>query len=213
MTSIETDLKKKLVSRNGVFGTTTRRFAHIGSGDGLGQGSNRRDLNYFALGQEKQNNGSLNNNGQAEVRKEQVKPSPSFASASTRFNNLEALKDIKPAPGAYEVGVKWKKGSQGLFHSGGNRFSYQEVDNGIPGPGQYNTPITAIKVPEENEYGRKHMISAAPRFQGQSGPSLSRSKITGPGPGSYETEYLYGNMNKPTFNIALAQGQLRAAGL
>ena len=33
-----------------------------------------------------------------------------------------------------------------------------------------------------------------------------KEKVPVPGPGSYDSEFLYGNMNKPTFNMSIAEG-------
>ncbi len=197
VSSIETDLKKKLVSRSGVFGTTTKRFISPTED----QPSNE-PVNSF----------QQQNNKQQEPIKHNIlpeapnKPSASFASTSTRFDHNNLLKEVKPAPGEYEVGVKWVKGRHGLFNSGGTRFNTLN-DNGLPGPGQYNAVVTAIPNHNNDVYEKpkgNHMISSAARFA----ESTSAPKAV-PGPGYYDSEYPYGNLNKPTFNMVIAQASLR----
>ena len=54
-----------------------------------------------------------------------------------------------------------------------------------------------MRDPGENR--KDILLSSAPRFQAAAsrlGPGL--------GPGSYDPEFLYGNLNKPTFNMSIA---------
>jgi hypothetical protein len=204
--SIETDLKKKLVSRSGVFGTTTKRFMHAQGNDDqlLCRDPLKHSLVAGLLDSASMSSGdNLNYNNNRE--KEPPKPSAAYASNTKRFDANIGGKDKKPAPGEYEISQKWVKGKQGLFFSGGDRFNHK-IENDLPGPGQYSNPIAAINIhTNSTSESTKHMISTAPRFE----QPVKRRVGEVPGPGSYDSEYLYGNLNRPTFNMAIAQASLK----
>jgi len=67
-----------------------------------------------------------------------------------------------------------------------------------PGPGAY-TSQSSIKPAPPN---RKNILqTTGPRFM-QTESAYAQPK---PGPGAYNVEHLYGNMNRPTFNITIAE--------
>ena len=69
------------------------------------------------------------------------------------------------------------------------------------GPGAYSVPTT-IKA---GKPGRKNlMLTSAPRF-GAGGFLLGSDADDLPGPGQYDYEMPYGNLLKPTYNVAIAE--------
>lgn len=72
------------------------------------------------------------------------------------------------------------------------RFNWKT--NGVPGPGTYDSGVVSLHIvkPRNGE-----MLVRSKRFE---------NKIENiPGPGAYDAEYMYGNLNKPTFNITIAK--------
>ena len=68
--------------------------------------------------------------------------------------------------------------------------------SGTIGPGSYKLKST-ITVKRSN---RKNVfVSTTGRFTGKN------ELVDVPGPGEYQPEYAYGNMIRPTFNIAIAE--------
>jgi len=100
-----------------------------------------------------------------------------------------------PPPGAYDTSIKWKK-SQGVmrFNSGGQRFPDPRQETDV-GPGEYKMPA-CIQLQKGKK--TKVMVSSGQR-------STLGVPSEGPGPGSYDTQLAYGNMLRPTFNIAIAE--------
>ena len=96
-----------------------------------------------------------------------------------------------------------RQGGKGVLSSGEKRFAPVSGHAPLadaPGPGTYAFR-SSIKVPKKN---RKNVfVSKATRFNNNS--IASRTAQAQPGPGSYDTEYLYGNLNKRTFNMTVAE--------
>ncbi|KAJ8613947.1 hypothetical protein CTAYLR_008786 [Chrysophaeum taylorii] len=98
-----------------------------------------------------------------------------------------------PPPGAYEVGVDWTKNVKGVakLSSGTSTKDRTPTTNSV-GPGSYDIPPTIrVAMPRKQ-------LTTAPRF-----PEAS-SEDEGPGPGAYDYQLPYGNMLKPTYNVAIA---------
>merc|ERR1711871_1373934 len=88
-------------------------------------------------------------------------------------------------------------GRKGMLSSGAKRFQSGTLSGAQSiGPGSYETK-GSIKVDKRNR--KKVFVSREQRFH-------SHSKVDRtPGPGSYDSEFLYGNMNKRTFNMTIAE--------
>ena len=103
-----------------------------------------------------------------------------------------------PPPGAYDIAQSWKKGSGvGLISSGEARFRASRATDAVPGPGRY-THASSLKPTAPNRKGI--MVGSDARFRA---PRAAAQ----PGPGTYDPEFLFGNLNKPTFNMSIADGQ------
>ncbi|KAK3272820.1 hypothetical protein CYMTET_18903 [Cymbomonas tetramitiformis] len=199
--SFTTDLSKKVVSRNGVFGTTTQRFA-----------STKSSASYLFMGNDEAP-------GPGQYEEPEGSPSPSrlkktssvFASTSNRFQKEKANTDPGkpktqseqkvPPPGSYESENYWvDKKSQGMrrseaFISAAPRFNGKEVNPGmaantIPGPGSYEP-----KKLEKPPHNRSCFISNSSRFD--------RSTSVAPGPGTYANEDPSNAMVKRSFNVTI----------
>ena len=197
------EMNKKLVSRTGVFGSTTRRFATIGSSNAVEDAapppSQVLDTRSSVLSE-----GSSTLRGAISGRPRQkapLQPSAAFASQTRRGASLEAAAAQAPPPGTYDVNINWTKqalrGGKGVLGSGSQRFKPKAVDNEV-GPGAYYNPKSYIK-----EFGGG-FVSKEERFDFK--PKTSSE----PGPGSYSPEYLYGNLNKRTFNMTIAEQEALA---
>ena len=208
--SMAAELDKKLVSRTGVFGSTTKRFAHgmtsgSGSGKSPGPGSytitkNLGEESTFLLGDP--NGGSSIGSGSVAGRPRNtrfVNQSSSFASSSKRGAALKG--DDVPPPGSYNVPSDWsasalkKGGRKGVLGSGSERFNRKAMGEGGVGPGAYHTNQGFVKAAENP---KNVMVSTEKRFK----PKRTQQV---PGPGAYDTEFLYGNLNKRTFNMTIAE--------
>ena len=171
-------LDKRLVGRTGVFGTTTKRFHALEADAVPGPGTYKGAA-------------AVVESGAKAVRR---KPLSSFASG-TRRSGETRIQDVPP-PGTYEMPAKWSTGSgQGLLSSGGARFVTTKSAIQNPGPGRYDAK-SSLKPPNPNR--KNVMCSVTTRFEHK---DLS---LKFPGPGSYDAEFLYGNLNKPTFNMSIA---------
>lgn len=83
--------------------------------------------------------------------------------------------------------------------AGGKRFQQSDQTSATTdvGPGTYSVPTTMG--PKKSVNRRPDvMLTAAPRFH-------ERSSTNVPGPGHYDTQMLYGNMLKQTYNVAIAE--------
>ena len=76
------------------------------------------------------------------------------------------------------------------------KFKQKVVDNSI-GPGAYHNPT-----PFSSNGGA--FVSKKERF------NFKQKASDDPGPGSYSPEYLYGNLNKRTFNMTIAEQEALA---
>lgn len=186
--SMSGELQKKLVSRAGVFGSTTKRF-HDTSKDAIpGPGSYK---------------GIEVPEGEAFVptnaRSISKKQGSVFSSITNRSLDKKPM-DVPP-PGTYNVGTKWTTGSgAGLIASGGQRFPKPRPAEQTPGPGRYQAK-SSLKPAGSNR--KMIMQTTVPRFEDTlMKDALEKNPV--PGPGSYDTEFLYGNLNKPTFNMSIA---------
>ena len=200
--SMVNELDKKLVSRTGVFGSTTKRFAHgmTSSDNGKSPGPGSYTISK-SLGEHAsysiidESHGSIAGRNRAKRGQQ----SSSFASTSKRG---QALKPGEvPPPGTYDVRSNWstdalkKGGKKGILGSGSQRFKQKSSNNGGLGPGAYYKPQDFVKNVENTT---NVMVSSEKRFKKKKSNNV-------PGPGSYDTEFLYGNMNKRTFNMSIAE--------
>lgn len=129
------------------------------------------------------------------------KPSSSFASSGGRFKQWGKRDgDEAPPPGHYNVQVKWGRGRHGLLRGTSQRFRDKVVDT--PAPGQYYSGTEKLArrgVAAITGHAGNPLVARSERFR-------AASPDTSPlGPGSYDTDYLYGNLNRPTFNITIAE--------
>ena len=119
-----------------------------------------------------------------------------------------------PPPGAYDVAKvasseNWSQGKKGLLGSGAARFkrgnSTQTGQSSDPGPGQYSIQGTIGR--QKSALNRKGIpfVSTQKRFANVSGAPVENDVIRTPGPGSYDVDPLYGNFNKRTFNMTIAE--------
>lgn len=201
------EMNKKLVSRTGVFGSTTRRFAEIGASNNDEQASpvhpsgNLLDAGSSVLS----GGGSSTLPGTISGRPRRQAPlqrSAAFASKTKRGESLEAAAAQAPPPGTYDVQASWITGGsgKGVLGSGSQRFKQKASDN-IVGPGAYHNPQSFVKQGAGVSEG---FISKERRFN-------FKAKVSDePGPGSYNPEYLYGNLNKRTFNMTIAEQEALA---
>ena len=130
-----------------------------------------------------------------------------FASRTQRgqYQVVEA-----PDPGAYDVvgpsnQENWKRGTgNGLLASGAQRFKQAETDLAFtPGPGQYKINGSLGKLGKGTNRKRVGFVSTEKRFSKKGGETIQTSRA--PGPGSYDVDPLYGNFNKRTFNMSIAE--------
>lgn len=200
--SMVEDLQKKLVSRTGVFGSTTKRFAHgmnsnKAKGPGPGSYTISKSLGDHSLESPSLGDGGGSIAGRSRPRGQQ---SSSFASTSKRGAALKS--GDGPPPGAYNVPSDWsaralkKGGKKGVLGSGSQRFNRKQYGEGGVGPGAYYNPQSFATKNVDNP--TNVMVSTEKRFKPKKGSSV-------PGPGAYDTEFLYGNMNKRTFNMSIAE--------
>jgi hypothetical protein len=123
-----------------------------------------------------------------------------------RFGDDAPPVPLAPGPGAYNVATKLgRRGPhvslKGQYDSHASRFSGAGAGGKVgamPGPGQYNpsagTFSTSVK--------KDATISKGLRFRGP-GSGAPRGGDA-PGPGHYDVEFTYGNLNQPTFNMKIA---------
>lgn len=218
---LATNLNKKLVGRNGVFGTTTDRFQFFyqGNDDAPGPGT-------YSKGAEL--------SGETTIRHALArKPSSCFASGTSRFEGGgggegpgEAMTGAQggaqgvqtaygPPPGAYEMDDPWARvgrqrvparhgervfiSTQPRFKgggAGGRRRSAGET----PGPGHYaegsKSHLSRTQPPDLRRAARAGFSSNSGRFK-------SSNTIT-PGPGSYNDARPGLTLIKRSFNVTLA---------
>jgi Sperm-tail PG-rich repeat len=112
----------------------------------------------------------------------------------------DVLESDSPCPGTYYVEEKWdsSRGVIAMERSCSKRFQQQHRDGEHLGPGSYDAHSA-----QGFSGGRKGlMASGQQRFSG-AGSALCTSDT--PGPGHYNSDLLYGNLCKPTHNIAIAE--------
>ena len=191
------DLGKKVTSTNGIFGSTTTRFAshksqesymYLGTDETPGPGDYKAITSF------------------REGRRKFRRPGSMFTSTTDRFtgkgksNKKPQDVDAGPPPGAYEMQDPWdwernkykqiRKG--GAFVSTAQRFGMRDETKNVrsPGPGAY-TPRKTDHRPLVN---RTCMISKESRFKG--------STTLTPGPGTYANEDS-GSMLKRSYNVSI----------
>ena len=190
------DLGKKVTSTNGIFGSTTTRFAshksqesymYLGTDETPGPGDYKAVTSF------------------REGRRKFRRPGSMFTSTTDRFtgkgksNKKPQDVDAGPPPGAYEMQDPWnwernkykqiRKG--GAFVSTAQRFTRDETKNvRSPGPGAY-TPRKTDHRPLVN---RTCFISKESRFKG--------STTLTPGPGTYANEDS-SSMLKRSYNVSI----------
>tara|TARA_B100000795_G_scaffold236935_1_gene197326 strand:+ start:542 stop:1945 length:1404 start_codon:yes stop_codon:yes gene_type:complete len=196
------EMNKKLVSRTGVFGSTTRRFAEIGASSKIDEAftpeSNLTQASVLSGGGSSTLPGSISGRPR---RQAPLQRSAAFASKTQRGAGNETGSGVDVM---YDVSMDWSKnalkGGKGVLGSGSQRFKHKNVDNEV-GPGMYHTEATFIKPGAGNSEG---FVSKEKRFD------FKRVISQEPGPGSYSPEYLYGNLNKRTFNMTIAEQEALA---
>ena len=135
-----------------------------------------------------------------------VKPSSYFASDTSRTSlaDTRPARDAVPPPGAYELKTEWRA-ARGVAKLGSGpvaRFTEAaSMTSQKIGPGAYSMPTTI----KPGKPGRKNlMLSSAPRF-GAGGFAPGTEADEAPRPGAYDYEMPYGNLLKPTYNVAIAE--------
>jgi len=174
-TSFVKILERKPVSRCTTFGSTTKRFFKR-INDVESPGPADYDMK--------------------ETRSQ--KPSSNFVSNTQRFRSKKKMQT--PDPGAYNVNSKWTTGKRrtGTMQYGTERFSESAPKSDTPGPGKY---YRQKKMGNASPNRRNVFGSVEPRFK----PKTSKYAIPNPGPGQYNTDNLYGTLNRPTFNMSIAE--------
>jgi Sperm-tail PG-rich repeat len=149
----------------------------------------------------------------------QPRNSSAFASSVQRFEHkqqrrrrrqqhnglvADVVEDVaqsnSPCPGDYYEEEKWdsSRGVIAMDRSCSKRFQQQHRDGEHLGPGSYD-----VQSAHGFSGGRKGLLaSGQQRFCG-AGSALCTSDT--PGPGHYNSDLLYGNLCKPTHNIAIAE--------
>lgn len=211
------EIAKKVTARSGAFGTSTRRFPQteaVSDGSGRAQRffdtrKDRRGSSFNAPRASKQQSliwtsaqcaaGVVS---EGKVPKQQRMPScrSSFFASSTGRSPAERQATVPP-PGAYDVAVDWNKakGVAKLFSGAKLRIAPDPKSTSESlGPGSYNLPPTIKKATPSR---KKLMVSSASRFPPASEHHRDEDM---PGPGSYDYQLPYGNLLKPTYNVAIA---------
>ena len=204
------ELEKKLVSRNGAFGSSSKRFPKweadtVGSKSAPGSsGGLKLATGDAAAPPARPKNNAKPFKGRPErnflqkagAASGSAKTS-SFASKSNRFQRSGG--DHAPPPGTYDVSLPWKARNVVPLHSGpADRIKQETSETGNVGPAQYNIKSSFGK--GSGVRNRKDiLVSTQSRFDAKGyGNDV-------PGPSSYYPEYAMGGMIRPTFNIAIAE--------
>lgn len=184
--TLASEVEKKLVSRTGVFGSTAKRF----------QEKPGRDARTPPNVPERQAE-------EGEEAHSPLKPSPMFASKSTRFQPSE-VEGSMPSPGSYDVRQEWGRSyGQGVLRSGTKRFqAAKPIQADTIGPGAYDT-CGSFNASYSNNTKRT-TLSTEQRFK-----SFAKAVDT-PGPGAYDVNIVTGDMNTPTYNITIAEEMERS---
>mmetsp|Transcript_3003 Transcript_3003/g.7317 ORF Transcript_3003/g.7317 Transcript_3003/m.7317 type:complete len:605 (+) Transcript_3003:499-2313(+) len=192
--SFVAEMGKKIVGRNGIFGSSTQRFA-----------STKSSTSYLYMGNdESPGPGTYGAEIALKLLKPQSRATSSFASSVSRFKptkqikkksgNLSAPPEDVTGPGSGSVSTHGSRKQQG---------DYAEARHAnAPPPGTYSTddPWKAYSKKARGQNRGKAFISKASRFPQHGDKSLGRTM--GPGPGSYDTagemmgNVSYGGENK-----------------
>ena len=194
-------MRRRVSSRTGAFGTSQTRFQvskerkrDVPDVHGRTMveipGNRKRgpSLGLWFRGQPRQMKGPL--------PKQCRQCTAAFASGAPR--GLDYGRD-GPAPTAYHVkGIDWNASGTAKLHGGGRR---KDRDNGVPGPGSFNLAHDYHIEPNR----KRVMVVSAERF-GPGGPLYQHPDVPNePGPGNYDYEMPFGNLLKPTYNVAIAE--------
>lgn len=85
---------------------------------------------------------------------------------------------------------------------GGSRFAQARGNETNPGPGAYDLKAT-LRAGRPNR--KALMMSSAPRFGAGGATAAAADAYENPGPGAYDYEMPFGNLLKPTYNVAIAE--------
>lgn len=184
--TLASELQSRLAGRTGAFGSTAKRFQE--------KARVADDPIHILEEDDEDDNNSP------------PKPSATFASKTTRFEKNNLTPGL-PSPGTYEVSQEWiNRRGQGILQSGSKRFNGTKTssESDTLGPGSYNVS-SSFKKPYANQ--KSSILSTEKRFK-----SLSKPLNT-PGPGSYDSSIVYGDMNTPTYNITIAEEMERSLKL
>ena len=126
-------------------------------------------------------------------------------SATARAAQRPSPVAVGPTPSTYDVsqqrslhtGGSWTTKAGPDISRGGERFPEPKHETGA-GPGSYHLP-SAIAGPDKYRTVRGVMDSKEPRDRYQ------RPTTNVPGPGAYDVALNYGNLLRPTFNVAIAE--------
>eukprot|EP00520_Triparma_pacifica_P017952 CAMPEP_0118649828 /NCGR_PEP_ID=MMETSP0785-20121206/9914_1 /TAXON_ID=91992 /ORGANISM="Bolidomonas pacifica, Strain CCMP 1866" /LENGTH=582 /DNA_ID=CAMNT_0006542147 /DNA_START=74 /DNA_END=1819 /DNA_ORIENTATION=+ len=209
--TLANQLKKKLVSRNGAFGSTAKRFPKFEAQTSKSAPASRESLK-LATGYNKPAPPSTKQTAKSKApmrgrpdknflnrttnqAAHEGEKTSSFADTSQRFKKTK--EDFAPPPGTYDVRPRWKtNGVVPLYSGPKERIPKEKSTSGDVGPAQYNLASSFGKKPVQNR--KDILVSTSSRF------NKSYSTDT-PGAGSYYPEYSMGNLIRPTFNIAIAE--------
>ena len=195
------EMRRRVSSRTGAFGTSQTRFQvskerkrDVPDVHGRTMveipGNRKRgpSLGLWFRGQPRQMKGPL--------PRQCRQCTAAFASGAPR--GLDYGRD-GPAPTAYHVkGIDWNASGTAKLHGGGRR---KDRDNGVPGPGSFNLAHDYHIEPNR----KRVMVVSAERF-GPGGPLYQHPDVPDePGPGNYDYEMPFGNLLKPTYNVAIAE--------
>ncbi|GMH62633.1 hypothetical protein TL16_g03520 [Triparma laevis f. inornata] len=201
--SMAKELQKKLVSRNGAFGSSSKRFPKWESDKAGSKSAPSSRGNLKLATGEYQPPAKPKNSKPYTGRPERnflkaggagKGKTSSFASSSKR-GYAKSSADVAPPPGTYDVSLKWAAKSVVPLHSGpASRIPTEKSTTADVGPAQYNIK-SQFAVKRNNR--KDIMVSTQSRWKGGGDQT--------PGPSDYYSEYASGGMVRPTFNIAIAE--------
>mmetsp|Transcript_16865 Transcript_16865/g.20809 ORF Transcript_16865/g.20809 Transcript_16865/m.20809 type:complete len:130 (-) Transcript_16865:94-483(-) len=107
--------------------------------------------------------------------------------------------DDLPDPGSYHVETNWVTNVGGKGHMSSLQPRIEAAKSAakdLPGPGAYNTDCSTLKKGSRNRKGK--FLSTSQRFPDD-------AKVSAIGPGSYDTEFVHGNLLSRTYNVTIAE--------
>ena len=215
------ELSRRIIARNGAFGSSTHRFAstkssssylYMGNDESPGPGQYIPDLPRemaFKLqkGQKKATSSFASNVHRFKPNKEPKKKSRTDGQADSVNETEPEIGHSTPPPGAYSHVDPWDNAKKSYRSGNGNkafisrakRFQTSEKlkqNSSDPGPGSYNTGKDILKASTKNVAGLgSYFVSSATRFNHMS--------TLAPGPGTYDTEDPERTMIKRSFNVTI----------